>query len=316
MGALKSTVIALVALGAFGSSSTDAAEPELRLVVGEARGGEAWQLAEILADPLAEALDRPVRAESIIGDDGMAAARMVVEARPDSGMLLLADNLLLAMNEANDAWPFAIDALRPVAKLTLGVSVALVAPADSDISGWQTLLEQAAQGLRLGMAERDAAHEVARALLEDEIGIRVEAVAAPDDGAMLANLAEGRTDLAVVTTNAIDRSGADVALRPVVTFGGERSPRYPDTPTFAEVTGDDQNDFTYSFALFGPAELPDEAAATLAAAIQGACTDPEAVLAAGAAGLPLACHDAEIVRQTIERDLGVAGRVAAYLDRN
>lgn len=309
--------MALAALGALGSPSAGAAEPELRLVIGEARGGEAWQLAEILAGPLAEALDRPVRAESVVGDDGMAAARAVVEAGPDGDTLLLADNLLLAMNEANDAWPFAIDALRPVAKLTPGISVALAAPADSEISGWQGVLDRAAQGpLSLGMVERDAAHEVARALLEDQTGIRFEAVAVPDDGAMLASLAEGRTDLAVVTTNAIDRYGAVVELKPILTFGAERSPQYPDTPTFAEMTGDDQNDFTYSFAVFGPAELPDEAATALAAAIQEACADPDAVATAGAAGLPLACHDAEIVRETLERDLGVAGRVAAYLDRN
>lgn len=309
--------VALAALLAVGSPTAAGAADELRLVVGGESGSEAYRLAGIVAGPLAEALGRPVRAESVIGDDDMAAARTVVEARADGGTLLLADNLLLAMNEANDARPFAIEALRPVAKLTLGISVALVAPADSEISGWQALLDRAARGsLSLGLAEPDAAQAVARALLEDETGIRFEAVAAPDDGAMLADLAEGRTDLAVVTTNAIDRHSAVVALRPIVTFGAERSRRYPDTPTFAELTGDDHNDFTYSFAVFGPAGLSDEAAAILAAAVQEACMDPAAVEAAGAAGLPLTCHDAEIVRQTIERDLGVAGRVAAYLDQN
>lgn len=307
------------ALMALGSPSPPALAQELRLVVGGPSGSEAYRLAEILAGPLGEALGRPAAPESVAGDDGVAAAKAVVEAAPDGDTLLLADNLLLALNEATGDRPFAIDALRPLAKLTLGLSVALVAPANSDITSWQALLDRAEQGtLTLSVAESEAAHAVARAMVEGATGISFEVVEAADNAVRPADVAAGRADLAIVTTNSIEdhNAAAEVALRPIVTFGAKRSPLYPDTPTFAELSGDDKNDFTYSFAIFGPAGLSDQVAATTTAAIQSACGAPEAVVAASAAELPLACHDAEIVHETIERDLGVARRVAAHLEED
>jgi tripartite-type tricarboxylate transporter receptor subunit TctC len=243
----------------------------------------------------------------------------VVEASPDGDTLLLANNLLLALNEATGDWPFAIEALRPIAKITLGISVALVAPAGSEIIDWQALLDLAVErSLRLAMAGREVEDAVARAMLEGVTGIGFETVATADHQASAAEIAAGRADLAIVATNSIEDHAvaAGAALRPLVTFGAKRSPLYPDTPTFAELSGDDSNDFTYSFAIFGPAGLPDGVAATLADAIQQVCSNPEALVAASATELPLDCHDARIVHETIERDLGVARRVAAYLGEN
>jgi tripartite-type tricarboxylate transporter receptor subunit TctC len=287
-----------------------AAPEEVRLVVAGPQDGAAHRLAEILADPLGEALGRPVTVQGVAGDDGVAAAQAVVEAAPDGGTLLLADNLLLAVNEAAGTWPLDLDALRPVAKLTLGISVALVAPADSEIASWQALSDRAAQGrLRLSMPTAHAAYDVARAMIERATGRAFEVVAATDDRASLADVAKGRAGLGLVTTNSLEGSAAAASeLRPVVTFGARRSPLYPKTPTFAEVTGDDHNDFTYSFALFGPPGLDDRLTRSLAEATQIACARPAALTAAGAAGLPLACHEAAVVEETLERDLQVARR--------
>jgi tripartite-type tricarboxylate transporter receptor subunit TctC len=310
---LLTIAAALVAL-ALAPMTAVAVPQELRLVVAGSQGGSAHRLAEILADPLAQVLGRPVRIQGVPGDDGVAAAQAVVEAAPDGGTLLLADNLLLAVNEAAGAWPLALDALRPVAKLTLGISVALVTPADSDLTSWQALSERATAGrLRLSVPTSHVASDVARALLERATGTTFEVVAAADDGASLADVAQGRADIGLVTTNSLEgRDAAGRELRPIVTFGAKRSPLYPQTPTFAEVTRDDRNDFTYSFALFGPPGLDDDLIRSLAEAIQAACARPAALTAAGAARLPLACREAEVVEQTLERDLQVARR--AYSD--
>ena len=304
-----STAVALAAVAAVGSSLALAAPQETRLVVAGPDQSEAHRLAEILSDPLAQALGRPVVIDRVGGADGIAAAQAVVEGAPDGGALLLADNLLLAVNEAAGAWPLSLDALRPVAKLTLGISVALVAPAESYLTSWQALLEQAEQGrLRLSVPTRHAAYDVARALLESETGIAFEVAEAADNQASLADVAGGRADVGLVTTNSIDAHNATAAadLQPLVTFGAERSLRHPQTPTFAELTADDKNDFTYSFALFGPPELSDELSRALAEATQMACAHPAALTGSGEAGLPLACHGAEVVRETVERDLQVA----------
>jgi tripartite-type tricarboxylate transporter receptor subunit TctC len=306
--ALLTIAAALVAL-ALAPTTGGAVPQELRLVVAGSEGGAAHRLAEILADPLAQVLGRPVTIQGVPGDDGVAAAQAVVEAAPDGGTLLLADNLLLAVNEAAGAWPLALDALRPVAKLTLGISVALVAPADSDIT-WQALSDPASPNRRrLSVPTSHVESDVARALLERATGATFEVVGAADDRASLAEVAQDRADIGLVTINSLERrDAAGRELRPIVTFGARRSPLYPQTPTLAEVTGDDQNDFTYSFALFGPPELDDEVIASLTEATLMACARPAALTAAGAAGLPLACREAEVVEQTLERDLQVARR--------
>jgi hypothetical protein len=89
------------------------------------------------------------------------------------------------------------------------------------------------------------------------------------------------------------------------------APGDPQAPTFAEVSGDDRNDFTCSFALFGPPGLDDALFRSLADATQTACARPAAVAAAGVAGLPLACREAEVVEQTPERDLQMARRACS-----
>jgi tripartite-type tricarboxylate transporter receptor subunit TctC len=299
----------VAALVAAGAPAGTAGAQELRLVVGDGSGGDADRLAGILAGPLGDALGRPVAATPVVGDDGLAAARAVAEAPADGNTVLLADNLRLALLARGDEAPLALDALRPLAKLTLGISVALVAPAGSELSGWSDLSEAAKQGaLTLGVAEGAAAHEVAQALLEAASRAPFERRVASDPRAVAETVAAGRADLGIVTTHAV---GDTAGLRPVLTFGAKRSPLFPETPTLAELTGSDKDDFTYSFAVFGPAGLPDDTAASLSAAVDQACGDPDLAVAARAARLPLACHDAEIVRQTLARDLGVVQRLAA-----
>jgi tripartite-type tricarboxylate transporter receptor subunit TctC len=260
-------------------------------------------------------LGRTVTIQDVPGEGGIAAAQAVALAAPDGGTLLIADNLLLAVHEAAGAWPLDLDALRPMAKLTLGISIALVAPTGSEITSWQALADRAERdGLRLSMPSSRVAHDVARAMIERATGVVFEVAEAADDQASVADVASGRADVGLVTTNGLEAqdAAAGVGLQPIVTFGARRSPLYPDTPTFAEVTGDDKNDFTYSFALFGPPELDEDLTRTLAEATQTACARPAALSAAGAAGLPLACRGGEVVEQTLERDLQVARR--AYPD--
>ena len=191
-----------------------AAAEQLRLVVAGPDQGEESRLAEVLSDPLAEVLGRPVAVERVAGAGGIAAAQAVAKAAPDGGTLLLADNLLLAVNEVSGAWPLSLDALRPVAKLTLGISVALVAPAESEITSWQALLNRGEQGeVRLSVPARHAASAVAQALLESETDIAFEVVEAADSQASLMNVAQGRADLGLVTTNSIQAHNASAEAR-------------------------------------------------------------------------------------------------------
>src|SRR5918996_2583954 len=94
------TIAAALLMLALAPGGAVAAPQELRLVVAGPDDSAAHRLAEILTDPLAQVLGLPVMVQDVPGAGGTAAAQTVVEAAPDGGTLLLANNLLLAENEA------------------------------------------------------------------------------------------------------------------------------------------------------------------------------------------------------------------------
>lgn len=76
---------------------------------------------------------------------------------------------------------------------------------------------------------------------------------------------------------------------------------------------DDENHFTYSFAIFGPPGMPSDVVERLDASLRQALADPRTIDDAAAIGVPVVFNGPDVVRQTVERDLRVAKGVADYL---
>ncbi len=301
----------------FGSAPSFAESKPIELLVGFSRNSATHLVATIIAKPMGDNLGRSVVIRHLIGDHGFRGALATHDAAPNGNTLLLADSLTLALNETAGGRPFSIHELTPIAKLTLGISVALVAREDSELHDWTDVQDTAKRGLlKLSVSGRQTAYGVAWSYLEKEKGIAFEHILGLGNGLILADVANGRSDLGIVTTNTIEGFNAvsEHKLKPIVTFGAKRSPRYPETPTFAEITVNEKNDFTYSFSLFGPPGLPDQTVERLKNAIQATIALPHVKARGEAHGIDLVHNGPEVVDETIARDLRVARSVSDYFD--
>jgi len=288
---------------------------QTRLLVGYSTGSVTALVAELIHPVLEEVLQDWVVVQAVPGARGIEAARALRDAEPDGRTLLVADNLSLAVNDVAGTG-VAVEDLTPVAKVTVGISVALVTRDRDGIEDWAALVEMASsQPVSMSVTGRNSAYGIAWSMMERGAGLAFVSSARNGDDLILADVIEGRTEVGLVTTNSIptfnDRS--KVKLRPLVTFGAARSPLFADVPVFAEHTGDDKDDFTYSFAVYGPPNLDPATVSRLAATIRTAIEDDRTQTLATAKNIPLRFFDAETVQETLGRDRAVALRLMDYL---
>ncbi len=267
-------------------------------------------LVNQVAKPLETQLGRPVVVEKVTGEGSWDALERLRKA--GSAPIVLADaDLSLAIKQEEGARGFSFEDLRPVAKLTNGLSFALIAPAGSTVTSWAEL-ESSALPLRIANTGAQTAFGVAQRLLSTELQRPLESVPANGPKAIYDLVASGDVDLGIVTTNLIEGFNAengDGGVVPVITFGGARSPRYPEVPTLAEVSGDDKKDFTISLGFYGNAEMDPALAADILKALQTVQSAPEVADSPLAKDFPMHINPPEVLRASYERDVRLLKRL-------
>jgi tripartite-type tricarboxylate transporter receptor subunit TctC len=302
---------------AFAAVAQTASKP-VELLVGFSDNSLTYHMGDILTHAWGQVLRRPVAMRSLAGDHGFGGALAVHAAAPDGNTLLLADNLTLALNEVAGGRPFSIDELTPLAKVTDGISAALVARQQFAIQNFDALVAHAKEAMpSLSVSGRQTAYGVAWSMLERVGEIEFRQVPAVGNGQILADVAEGRSEFGIVTTSTIPGFNAtsEIKLQPLLTFGAKRSTLFPDTPTLAELSDDEHNDFTYSFSIFGPPGLPDHLIAQLMESLHIAIDAPGVKAQSQAIGFRLVYHDAQVVRETLARDQRTVRSVGAVSDK-
>ena len=98
-------------------------------------GGLFDQVSQLIQEPLAKAMGMPVVIDYVTGDGGKLGTRETIRSKPDSRTLLIYAPNVLAMWEFEGDKPLAD--LRPVAKLTRGMSLAIAVREDSALKDWQ-----------------------------------------------------------------------------------------------------------------------------------------------------------------------------------
>lgn len=288
-------------------------EPPLIIITSHPQGAFEALLRAVVA-PLSLRLGRGVAIQILAEDGGWEAIARLRAADPDSTVLADAD-IGLALKQEYGRRGFTFAQLRPVAKLTDGLSVALIARADAPHAGWE--------GMRAALAERKltlattgplTAYGVAERLLAATLGDRFDALAAPGPQAIFDAVAQGKTELGLITTVLIERFNAaapGAGIVPLLTFGAQRSERYPETPTLAELARDNKRDFTFALGLFGRSEMPARIARGLLAALREVEADPDVAASLADAPAPLRVYDDENLREAFERDLRLIRRLGA-----
>ncbi len=275
-------------------------------------GGAFEAIVHALSGPLSGQLGRQVVVENVSGDGGWEAIARLQAGDPASTLLADAD-LTLAIKQVMGERDFQFDSLTPVAKLTDGISVALIVKEGAAHQDWQELVN-AQRPLKLATTGKASAYGVAELLWASVFKGNFEEVREPGPKAIFEAVVTGKADLGLVTTNLLEGFNATSKVGqalPIMTFGAKRSPRYPETHTLAEISADEKNDFTIALGLFAQRGAPAEMVTQLAHALDQVQNAPSIRTAAVQRNFPIKVNDAEVLRQSFERSLRLLTRLQA-----
>jgi len=296
--ALAATTLASVAP----LRAASAAEP-IRLIVGFGPGSPMDYAAQLIAEPFSRAIERPVGVDHVIGEGGRLAALAAIKSPPDSGTLLVTDVFLLARHDQTGA--NLLSNLRPIAKLSRGISYALVVRDDNPVRDWAALAALAKTSrLKVATAGPLSATTVLLEMVEKRTGLTFDQSPNNSTGRALELVLQGRAALGSIDTRLalLHNTVAPDKVRVLATFGARRSPELPQVPTFAEIVGDPKASFTQSFAVFAPATAENAFVARVEAAFD-AISDDEAIFYKAERGkFPLQMEGRDVLVQTIARD--------------
>ena len=305
-------------LASIDQASADVA-PALKAVLGFARGSFVARAFSLLKGGLARELGGPVEEIYIFDDQGRRAeATVAAVADPNEPVVLVsADFVSVVIPIVYADVPERPD-LRPIAKLSRGISFALVVPSISEWRSWSALTSAKHQKpLRVAIAGSRRTSGLFATILAKLGGFPIEQVTVTTVLAGAMEVVDEHVDAAVVTTFDIKPINmmSNNTLVPIITSGAARSPDFPDTPTISEVTGGPTLDFTTSVSAFASRAMNDALAERLTRAFLAAGQASEAVMAATQMNFPLQVDGPEVVKETLERDRRVAMRYREILER-
>lgn len=294
-------VLAPLSAGA-GSLSVD----KVTMVAPGGAGTTAETVAKLVAPGMSRMLGVPVEVEPM---EAIDALRRLEKGPGDGSLVAVADPLTLALyweGEANNGRNHPL--LTSIAKITDGLSYALVVPEGSPIRDWPAFASAAKLGqLRLAHFGYGTTFGIAVTMMEQVLGVRFVDVAAANTPDLLAAATTGKADAALVTSYSVGRNVTGV--RPLLTFGADRYAGFDNVATLHEVTGDRRYAFTSSLALFGPPNMRRGAEEMISQALIKVGRDPEMQKAAVAEHLPLNVGDESVLDATLDRDQRVIGRI-------
>jgi len=277
------TMLAVSSLSAIGLGSSSAALAQgaggtTRLLVGATPGCGTDLVARALAYELAVRLKRSFLVENRPGAAGNLAAGAVAKADTDGSVLLLSYTSHAINAALFPKLPF--DPVKDFTPLSLVASspLMLVARPTLKAANLRELVAQSqaksgAMPLSIAVAGVGSANHLAGEMLRVETGLDLVSVPYKGAAPAVADVMGGQVDLLfsnMATVQQLVRAGKVKAL---AVSTAQRLASFPDVAPVAELLPG----FDYSswYGLFGPAGLPPELAAQIAAATKGSLAAPE-----------------------------------------
>lgn len=306
--------LAGIAGAALAASVARAAGMPMTLVEPYGEDSSTHKAASLLGPPLARIIGAPVSITQIAGEAGGRALAHVAAAAPDGGTQLVTQ-LLSPYIDAPAGSPGtpSYRAMTPVARLTPGMSTALVAAHGSDIADWATFARRVETG-RLRVAHNPILlFALPLAMLEAQFGRVFDDVLASTRAEMNATLDGGEADVGFLPTISLLTADGRPPLRPIVTFGGTRNQWFPDVPNYREVGQGSRTAITGAIVMFAPPGMPSERRAGLVDALRAAGDDEQARQAAAALRYPLRVDGPGVLIEEMDRCARVIRDMAPYL---
>jgi tripartite-type tricarboxylate transporter receptor subunit TctC len=249
----------------------------VKLVVGFTPGGGVDIAARTLAPKLSELIGQPVIVENKPGAGTNIANEFVAKSAPD-GTTLLVNTSAIAINMSlYKNLPF--DTVRDFTPLSIFSESPNILVVNSKMAA-QNLKEFLAYAkanpgkLNYSSAGAGTTQHLSAELFKLKAGLNIVHVPYKGTAPSLTSLIAGETDLTFANIPAINQHVKNGRLRPLASTGSKRAELMPDVPTMKEA-GVAGVEVTVWFGVFGPAGLPKDMAAALAAAVAKAAHDPE-----------------------------------------
>jgi len=259
------------------SSAVGLTERPVTLVVPFAAGGGSDILARLLAEKLRALLKQTVIVDNKPGANGLIASQFVEKSKPDGYTLMLGSNsthviapLLVPDKGASEAFRKKFTLISIVAETPLVLAV-------DEQSAFKDLKEFIVPGtkeLTFGTFGVHSSPHLMGALLAAQSGARLVHVPYRGSAPAITDLLSGQISSVFLTVAAISSYLDSRHVRALAVTGRERVATLPSVPTFGEcgVAGLENPGW---FAIFAPANLPDEIAAHLREKVQEVMSQPD-----------------------------------------
>jgi tripartite-type tricarboxylate transporter receptor subunit TctC len=274
---MKKTLAALVLLAAPALAVGQGAWPSqaVKIVVPYSPGGTVDFSARLIGQKLGDNLGKAFIVENKTGASGTIGAQSVATARPD-GYTVLANDTSYAMLPSLFAklpWDHA-SAFVPVTTI-LTTPVVLVVPAGSSFRTAKELLEFARKNpgkLNFGSGGMGSSTHLNAEMLRKEAKIEITHVPYKGAGEAMTGVMSGSVDMLVTASPTAMGQLKGGKIWALAVSGAQRSPAFPDVPTFAEV-GLPGYTVTNWFGLAVPKGTPKEVVAKMHAEVVKALGD-------------------------------------------
>jgi len=259
------------------SSAVGLTERPVTLVVPFAAGGGSDILARLLAEKLRPLLKQTVIVDNKPGANGLIASQFVEKSKPDGYTLMLGSNsthviapLLLPDKGAGEAFrkKFALISIVADTPLVLAVGE------QSTFRDLKEFIVSGTKELTFGTFGVHSSPHLMGALLAAQSGARLVHVPYKGSAPAVTDLLSGQISSVFLTVAALSSYIDARHVRALAVTGRERVATLPDVPTFGEcgVAGLENPGW---FAIFAPANLPDQVAAYLREKLREALSQPD-----------------------------------------
>jgi tripartite-type tricarboxylate transporter receptor subunit TctC len=268
--------LALALAGPAAAADLPFPQRPVTLVVPNAAGGAADNLARSMAEELSRRLGQTVVVENVAGASGAIGAQRVLRSTPDGYTLLFGTTSDMVVTPvANRQAGYSIRDFTPIAKV--GVTpMTLVARTGLGVTNLDQLVALARQkpnGLSVGTTGNASLQAFAAVALQRAAGIDLLGVPYKGGAPLLNDLLGGQLDLGLLTLPAAISQARAGKLTLLGVLSEQRASSAPEFPTVNESRSVKGVSVEIWAAIAGPPGLPAAVVERLSAAVQAVLTD-------------------------------------------